>query len=123
MNLGTLSHSFCFSFVPQNFLRFKYPPSLPLLRSDVVGGVLNIYLTHRFSVVLMSNQSLKSSGLVEWKKKIPLIAAAVRVVEVHVVFHLCLTFPVPPLGTRTPVSNICGHGERWAPETYAWDVV
>jgi len=81
MNLGTLSHSFCFSFVPQNFLRFKYPPSLPLLRSDVVGGVLNIYLTHRFSVVLMSNQSLKSSGLVEWKKKIPLIAAAVRVAE------------------------------------------
>ncbi|KAI0278338.1 PNK3P-domain-containing protein [Russula aff. rugulosa BPL654] len=30
-----------------------------------------------FSVVLMSNQILKSSQLVEWKKKIPLIAAAV----------------------------------------------
>ncbi|KAH9994624.1 polynucleotide kinase 3 phosphatase-domain-containing protein [Russula vinacea] len=30
-----------------------------------------------FSVVLMSNQSLKSSELVEWKKKIPLIAAAI----------------------------------------------
>ena len=27
----------------------------------------------------MSNQSLKSSELVEWKKKIPLIAAAVRI--------------------------------------------
>src|SRR6266851_3201930 len=34
-------------------------------------------LTHRFSVVLISNQYLKSSGLAEWKKKIPLIAAAV----------------------------------------------
>lgn len=30
-----------------------------------------------FSVVLISNQSLKPSELVEWKKKIPLIAAAV----------------------------------------------
>jgi bifunctional polynucleotide phosphatase/kinase len=30
-----------------------------------------------FSVVLMSNQFLKSSELVEWKKKIPLIAAAI----------------------------------------------
>jgi hypothetical protein len=35
--------------------------------------------TRRFSVVLISNQCLKSSELTGWKKKIPLIAAAVRV--------------------------------------------
>jgi hypothetical protein len=38
--------------------------------------------------VLMSNQSLKSSALVEWKKKIPLIAAAVRIA--HVLFLLSM---------------------------------
>jgi hypothetical protein len=70
----------------------------------------------------MSNQSLKPSELIEWKKKIPLIAAAVRFVVVSF-FYPCLTFPVCPLGTRTPASNICGHGERWAPEAHAWDVV
>ena len=71
----------------------------------------------------MSNQILKSSQLVEWKKKIPLIAAAVRIGSRRSFCPLCLTFPVRPLGTRTPVSNICGHGERWPPEAHAWDVV
>jgi hypothetical protein len=36
-------------------------------------------LAHRFSVVLISNQNLKPLGLADWKKKIPLIAAAVRI--------------------------------------------
>jgi hypothetical protein len=43
------------------------------------GYCTEYLLTQRFSVVLMSNQFLKSSELVEWKKKIPLIAAAVRI--------------------------------------------
>lgn len=34
---------------------------------------------HRYSIVLISNQNLKSAELVNWKKKIPLIAAAVSI--------------------------------------------
>jgi hypothetical protein len=33
-----------------------------------------------------------------------------------------LTFSVL-LDARTPISDICSDGERWAPEAYAWDVV
>jgi hypothetical protein len=35
----------------------------------------------------MSNQSLKPAQLAEWKKKIPLISAAVRVVHVVSFFY------------------------------------
>jgi hypothetical protein len=53
-----------------------------------------LLLTHRFSVVLISNQSIKSSQLAEWKKKIPLIAAAVRTIRLHAANRLStsLTF-------------------------------
>jgi bifunctional polynucleotide phosphatase/kinase len=74
--------------------------------------------------VLVSNQALKSSELVEWKKKISLIAAAVRLTPGVIRFRL-LIFVLDISGasdTRTPVSNICSHGERRAPEAHAWDV-
>jgi bifunctional polynucleotide phosphatase/kinase len=35
-------------------------------------------LLYRYSILLISNQALKAAALEDWKKKIPLIAAAVR---------------------------------------------
>ena len=44
--------------------------------------VLILVLDSRYSVVVISNQSIKSAALTDWKKKIPLVAAAVRVTHI-----------------------------------------
>jgi hypothetical protein len=42
------------------------------------GELIGICCVHRYSIVLISNQYRKPAVLVDWKKMIPLIAAAVR---------------------------------------------
>jgi hypothetical protein len=42
------------------------------------GELIDICWVHRYSIVLISNQYRKPAVLVDWKKMIPLIAAAVR---------------------------------------------
>lgn len=82
---------------------------------------------NRYSIVVISNQNLKSAALADWKKKIPLIAAAVRV---HRAIHsLCSSFLNAVLnisvhlGSRPSIPNFCSHSQRWAPEAHARNVV
>jgi hypothetical protein len=58
--------------------RLYYASRRAAPRSHIAGIRIEYPSTRRFSVVLISNQLLKSSELADWKKKIPLIAAAVR---------------------------------------------
>jgi hypothetical protein len=46
-------------------------------------GLIGYLLIQRYSIVLISNQNLKSASLVDWKKKIPLVAAAVRSIRLQ----------------------------------------
>ena len=68
---------------PRFWVRTRSAPHISgtfdqLCHAHVAGIHTEYPSTRRFSVVLISNQCLKSSELADWKKKIPLIAAAVR---------------------------------------------
>ena len=82
----------------------------------------------RYSIVVISNQNLKSAALTDWKKKIPQIAAAVRVPQ-RVLRSLCSSFLnvvlniSVHLGSRPSIPNFCSHSQRWAPEAHARNVV
>lgn len=78
-------------------------------------------LTHttRFSIIIITNQALSGKNAIpEWKKKAPLIGAAVSVVrpDLHVVTQ-CYT------ASRCPLPPVCCHGERRVSKTDTRDVV
>jgi hypothetical protein len=119
MILGALSSSSLFlilSFPQKIPLLFNIPIPLPSPRCRALT-IVGPQLLCRVDVEPVP-QALAASRMEE---KDPTNCCC-RACCTRSLFFLCLTFPVP-LGTRTPVSNICGHGERWTPEAHAWDVV
>jgi Polynucleotide kinase 3 phosphatase len=93
----------------QNFLYLKYP---------------NILLTPQVLCRVDIEPVPQALGASRMEEKDPTDCCCRACRVVHVAFLLSMPdISSCPLGTRTPVSNICGHGERWAPEAHAWDVV
>lgn len=81
----------------------------------------NVLAWLRYSILIISNQGIASAKLVDWKKKMPLIAAAVS--PTLRIFLVLLLTHTPNPDTRYPFSNFCRHRQRRFPQADARDVV